>query len=136
MAKDNNLHIAKNEVLSNLELIARNLKLYYWDMLGYPGESNAINLINNFCHFHKFDFGRWKGHCIGEIMMIYPKYIKWCIDNVNTFKLNKEEEALFNTSWKHSIGGYKWDVIYGQVESVPAENPDYNIIELMLTSLQ
>lgn len=118
------------KVHDNLELRARNLKLYYWSMLGYPGEKTAVQLINHFCHFHKFDFGQWKGCCIGEIMLIQPSYIRWCINNVSTFKLNEEETALLNTSWKHSVGGYNWDITHNQIVNIPAEKPDYNLINL------
>ena len=89
-----------------IEERARNLKLFYWRMLGFPGINLAKELINHFCHYHKFTFGKWKGKCIGEIIMIDFQYIKWCIDNIPQFEMNKEEKALYNTSWKHNIGGY------------------------------
>lgn len=101
----------ENSIKNNFELRARNLKLYYWNMMNYPGETTAINLINNFCHHHKFTFGKWKGRCIGEIMIIFPEYIKWCIKNVPFFKMNKEEESLFNTSWEHNVSGISWDIM-------------------------
>lgn len=89
-----------------IEERARNLKLFYWGMLGYPGINLAKELINHFCHYHKFTFGKWKGKCIGEIIMIDFQYIKWCIDNIQQFEMNKEEKALYNTNWKHNTGGY------------------------------
>ena len=96
-----------------IEKRARNLKLFYWKMLGYPGVSLAKDLINHFCHYHKFTFGKYKGECIGEIMMTDFQYIKWCIDNCPIFKMNEEENALYNTSWKYSVGGYIDEFIYG-----------------------
>lgn len=90
----------------NIEEKARNLKLFYWNMRGYPGINLAKELINYFCNYHKFTFGKWKGKCIGEIMMIDFQYIKWCIDNIPLFEMNKEENVLYNTSWKYNIGGY------------------------------
>lgn len=119
----------ENKLRDNLELRARNLKLYCWDMLGYPGEITAIQLINHFCRYHKFDFGKYRNRYVGEIMMIDPQYIKWCIENVSSFRLNKEEEALLNTSWKYSVSGYRWDITHNETSIVPSEKPDYNIID-------
>ena len=56
----------ENSIRNNLELRARNLKVFYQRMLGYPGHYTAIKLINHFCHYHKFDFGKWKGEYIGR----------------------------------------------------------------------
>lgn len=114
----------------SLELRARNLKLYYWNMRGYPGEGVAINLINKFCNYQKFHFGKYKNRYIGEIMMICPSYIKWVIDNVPSFEISKEIKALYNTSWKHSVGGSSWNITTGEVVDIPGEMPDYDIIEL------
>lgn len=113
----------------NLTLRARNLKVFYWNMLGYPGESTAIKLINNFCNHHKFTFGKWKGRCIGEIMMIFPEYIKWYIENVSFFKMNKYENALWNTSWTHHIGGISWDVTHDEVKEILGDDYDNELIE-------
>ena len=85
---------------------ARNLKLFYWSMLGFPGINLAKELINHFCHYHKFTFGQYKGKCIGEIMMMDFPYIKWCLDNIPSFEMNEEEKALYNTGWKYNVGGY------------------------------
>ena len=113
---------------NNLELRARNLKLFYWRMLGYPGESVAINLINKFCHYQKFTFGKYKNQYVGEILMMFPDYIKWLIENVPSFTVNEEIKALYNTSWKHSIGGSSWNITNGTVINIPGEMPDYDII--------
>ena len=86
-------------------------------MLGYPGINLATELINHFCHYHKFTFGKWKGKCIGEIMMIDFQYIKWCIDNIPAFKMNEEEKALYSTSWKYSVGGYTSEFINGYIDT-------------------
>lgn len=96
-----------------IEKRARNLKLFYWKMCGYPGVNLAKELINHFCHYHKFTFGKWKGEYIGEIMMTDLQYITWCIDKVPAFEMNEEEKALYNTSWKYSVGGYTSEFIYG-----------------------
>ena len=100
-----------------IEERARNFKLFYWRMLGYPGINLAKELINHFCHYHKFTFGKWKGKCIGEIMMIDFQYIKWCIDNIPSFEMNEEEKALYNTSWKYSVGGYTSEFINGYIDT-------------------
>lgn len=117
------------ELYRNLSLRARNLKIYYWTMLGYPGEHTAIQLINHFCHYHKFTFGQWKGKPIGEIMMAFPSYIKWCLKNISFFKLNEEEKALFNTSWAYRIGGTSWDITHDEVTDIVGDRPDYKLIE-------
>ena len=83
-------------------------------MCGYPGVNLAKELINHFCHYHKFTFGKYEGRCIGEIMMTDLQYIMWCIDKVPAFKMNEEENALYNTSWKYSVGGYIDEFIYGR----------------------
>ena len=75
-------------------------------MLGFPGINLAKELINHFCHYHKFTFGQYKGKCIGEIMMMDFPYIKWCLDNIPSFEMNEEEKALYNTGWKYNVGGY------------------------------
>ena len=92
---------------------ARNLKLFYWNMRGYPGINLAKELINHFCHYHKFTFGKCKGKCIGEIIMTDLQYIMWCINNIPLFEMNEEEKALCNTSWEYNIGGYTSELNYG-----------------------
>ena len=119
----------ENSIINNLELRARNLKVFYWHMRGYPGEYRAIKLINNFCHHNKFTFGKWKGRCIGEIMMIFPEYITWCIKNIAFFKMNKEEQSLYNTSWVYNIGGTSWDVTCDYEYYKDGDTPNYSLIE-------
>lgn len=119
----------ETKLRNNLNLRARNLKIFYWEMLGYPGKYTAIKLINHFCHYHKFTFGRWKGRYIGEIMMIFPEYIKWCIENVSFFKMNKEEMALYNTSWVHYIGGTSWNITYNEIVDIEGDKPNYKLID-------
>lgn len=123
--------------MKSIEERARNLKLFYWSMLGYPGINLAKELINHFCHYHKFTFGKWKGKCIGEIMMIDFQYIKWCIDNIPSFEMNEEEKALYNTRWKYNEGGYVYEVINGNTYTKDGETYDKDLInkeiELMET---
>lgn len=119
----------ETELRNNLNLRARNLKIFYWNMRCYPGEHTAIQLINHFCHYHKFTFGQWKGSYIGEIMMIFPEYIKWCIINVPFFKMNREETALYNTSWTYHIGGTSWDITHDGVTDIEGDKYDYMLIE-------
>lgn len=95
-------------------------------MLGYPGINFAKELINHFCHYHKFTFGKWKGRCIGEIMMIDFQYIKWCIDNIPSFEMNEEEKALYNTSWKYSVGGYTSEFINGYIDTYTKDGETYD----------
>lgn len=115
----------ENNLRNSLPLRARNLKVYYWKVRGYPGESTAIRLINSFCHNNKFIFGKYKGRCVGEIMMKFPEYVKWCIKNVPFFKLNKEEQSLWDSSWSYNLGGYSWNVTTG--DSCILEGDNYNL---------
>ena len=112
--------------MKTIEERARNLKVFYWHMLGYPGINLATKLINHFCHYHKFTFGKWKGKCIGEIMMIDFQYIKWCIDNIPAFKMNEEEKALYSTSWKYSVGGYTSEFINGYIDTYTKDGDRYD----------
>lgn len=112
--------------MKTIEERARNLKVFYWHMLGYPGINLATKLINHFCHYHKFTFGKWKGKCIGEIMMIDFQYIKWCIDNIPSFEMNEEEKALYNTSWKYSVGGYTSEFINGYIDTYTKNGDTYD----------
>ena len=112
--------------MASIEESARNLKVFYWHMLGYPGINLAKKLINHFCHYHKFTFGKWKGKCIGEIMMIDFQYIKWCIDNIPSFEMNEEEKALYNTSWKYSVGGYTSEFINGYIDTYTKNGDTYD----------
>jgi hypothetical protein len=115
----------ENNLRNNLLLRARNLKVFYWKLRGYPGEYKATRLINNFCHNNKFTFGKWKGRCVGEIMMKHYSYVKWCIENIPFFKLNKEEQALYDSKWSYSVGGYSWNITTG--DSYTLEGDSYNL---------
>ena len=112
--------------MKSIEERARNLKLFYWSMLGYPGINLAKKLINHFCHYHKFTFGQYKGKCIGEIMMVDFQYIKWCIDNIPSFEINEEEKALYNTSWKCDEGGYTDEFINGYTDTYTKDSETYD----------
>ena len=114
--------------METIEERAYNLKLFYWSMLGYPGVNLAKELINHFCHYHEFTFGKWKGKCIGEIMMIDFQYIKWCIDNIPTFIMNEEEKALYNTSWRYDVGGYTSDISIGDTYTNDGDTYDKDFI--------
>ena len=114
--------------METIEERARSLKLFYWSMLGYPGINLAKELINHFCHYHKFTFGKWKGKCIGETMMTDFQYIKWCIDNIPSFEMNEEEKALYNTSWKYNVGGYVYEVINGNTYTKDGDTYDKGLI--------
>ena len=114
--------------MKTIEEKARNLKLFYWSTCGYPGINIAKELINHFCHYHKFTFGKWKGKCIGEIMMIDLQYIMWCIDNIPLFEMNEEEKALYNTTWKHNTGGYTSEFNCGYTYTKDGDTYDRDFI--------
>ena len=75
---------------------AKNLKNYYYKMLGYPGIYNAEELINNFCNNRTFWFGKYKGDTVASIIICDYQYVKWCLENLLWFSLTEEEQALFN----------------------------------------
>ena len=114
--------------METIEKRARNSKLFYWSMLGYPGVNLSKELLNHFCHDHEFTFGKWKGKCVGEIMMIDFQYIKWCIDNIPSFEMNEEEKALYSTSWKYNVGGYTSDIAIGDTYTKDGDTYDRYII--------
>lgn len=112
--------------MKSIEERAMDFKLFYWSMLGSSGISLAKELINRFCHYHKFTFGKWKGKCIGEMMMIDFQYIKWCIDNIPSFEMNDEEKALYDTSWKYNVGGYTSEFINGYIDTYNKDGDTYD----------
>lgn len=114
--------------MKTIEDKAINLKLFYWKMRGHPGINLAKELINHFCHYHRFTFGKWKGKCIGEVMMMDFQYITWCIDNIPSFEMNEEEKALYDTSWKHNIGGYTCEFNCGYIYSKDGDTYDRDYI--------
>lgn len=89
----------------DLKTRARNLFLFWAKMIGYPGYSTAIELVNKFAGNHKFAFGQYKNKGIGEIIFLDRHYISWCLKNISTFKLSKREQILFDTDTSYSIGG-------------------------------
>ena len=113
--------------MESIEEKAMNFKLFYWSMLGSPGINLAKELINQFCHYHKFTFGQYKDKCIGEIMMIDYQYIKWCIDNIHSFAMNEEEKVLYNTRWKYNVGGYTSEFINGYTGTYTKDVDIYDI---------
>lgn len=40
----------------------------------------------------EFDFGKYKGKTIGEVIEEDHSYIEWCLDTVNNFSLDAEAE--------------------------------------------
>ena len=112
--------------MKSIEERAMNLKLFYWSMLGFPGINLAKELINRFCHYHKFTFGQYKGKCIGEIMMMDFPYIKWCLDNIPSLEMNEEEKALYNTDWKYNARGYIDEFINGYVGTYTENGDTYD----------
>ena len=115
--------------MKSIEERARNLKVFYWNMRGYPGVNLAKELINHFCHYHKFTFGKYEGRYIGEVMMTDLQYIMWCIDKVPAFKMNEEENALYNTSWKYHVGGYNTDLNTTDTYDIDGDAYDKDLID-------
>ena len=46
----------------------------------------------------KFWFGKYKGQSIIDICKSDRSYVRWCIDNVKNFSLNKDEEVEYRLS--------------------------------------
>lgn len=113
--------------MKSIEEKAMNFKLFYWSMLGSPGINLAKELINRFCHYHKFTFGQYKDKCIGEIMITDFQYVKWCIDNIPSFDMNEEEKTLYITSWKYNVGGYTSEFINGYTGTYTKDGDIYDI---------
>lgn len=40
-----------------------------------------------------FTFGKYKGETFEHVAYINPRYVRWCIQNVEWFKVDKETEA-------------------------------------------
>ena len=40
----------------------------------------------------KLNFGKHKGKTIDEILHEDPTYIRWCLENIDWFKLSEEDE--------------------------------------------
>jgi len=115
------------ELKNNLKLRARNLYLYYYKLLGYPGYSDAVELVNHFSGNRKFDFGKYKGKGIGDIIFLDRQYIRWCLNNIPTFKLNEREQILFDTDTKISFGGYTMEITSGGCQSYEHEGDTYDL---------
>lgn len=58
--------------------------------------------------------------------MIDFSYIKWCIDNISSFKMNEEEKALYSASWKYNVGGYIDEFINGYIDTYTKEGDTYD----------
>ena len=41
-------------------------------------------------------FGKYSGLSVREVIEDDPEYIEWCLDEVDSFKLNDEAMALFD----------------------------------------
>lgn len=62
----------------------------------------------------KFWFGKYKGQNIIDICKSDRSYVRWCIDNVKNFSLNKEEDVEYRLSApkrviSHDYEGSVWE---------------------------
>ena len=62
-------------------------------------------------------------------MMTDFQYVMWCIDEVPAFKLNEEENALLNTSWKYDMGGYTTNLTYDDAYTIEGDTYDQDLID-------
>lgn len=121
--------------LSNLEMLAINLKNYYYKTLGYPCSYNARALINKFCDNNIFRFGKYKGETIASVIIDDYQYIKWCEENIKHFNLTKKEQALlYAFSQGHKIHGDKMVITSNNVDIEFADNNDvdYNLLKQLV----
>ena len=120
----------EKSISDNLPLRARNLYLFWYKMLGYPGIATAEKLIANFTHNRVFAFGKYKGACIGEMILLNRKYVNWCLENIPSFKLNKEELVLFTMDKSINLGGY------GDEFYIPGETYNNTLIDWEIKQLK
>ena len=47
-------------------------------------------------------FGKYKRLTIRKVLDYDPSYIKWCLNNIDTFEMSdKDREEVFNLSYAH-----------------------------------
>lgn len=52
-------------------------------------------------------FGKYKGQPVKKIILTHIGYIMWCLDNLNWFKLNEDEQELYDAM---AIAIVKYDI--------------------------
>ena len=107
--------------------VAKQFYIFWHKMCGYPGLCDAKKLIRKFTDNNKFDFGKYKGRFIADIIMADRQYIKWCIGNLSSFKLTEAEKALFNAGEKgYRIGGEGTEIIGNSCFSYEIKGDSYD----------
>lgn len=93
------------------KIAAKNIYLYYYSMLGYPGAEIAIQLANKFTGDEVIKFGKYEGNYLGEIILLDPQYIQWLLENTK-FTLSENATLLYDMT-KHGfyVGGYTTDFL-------------------------
>jgi len=43
-----------------------------------------------------FDFGKWKGAMLEDVIIDDPHYVAWCVDEIEDFKISKCAKELLN----------------------------------------
>ncbi len=57
----------------------------------------------------KLNFGKHKGKTIDEVLEEDPTYIRWCLENIDWFKLSEEDEkevSEWTDSWDREMEDY------------------------------
>ena len=126
----------EEKLRNNLPLRARNIKLFYKFMLGWPGEVTALRIVTNFCLNNKFTFGKFKGRCIGEIIILHPQYITWCLENIPWFSLKEREKILYEAPNNFYLGGLTWDVMTDEVTIKDPERYNNDLIDWEISQCQ
>ena len=63
----------------------------------------------------KFWFGKYKGQNIIDICKNDRSYVRWCIDNVKNFSLNKEEDVEYRLSAPKRVISHDYEDYEGSV---------------------
>ena len=60
----------------------------------------------------KLPFGKYKNSTIFEVLTEEPTYIKWCLENIEGFKLEPEVHEVYIISLNNDPNdNYRWDFL-------------------------
>ena len=64
---------------------------------------------------HKLGFGKHKGKTVEEILEDNPTYIRWCINNIETFVMSPEDtKEVLELAYKADCNAY--EDYYGAID--------------------
>ena len=50
----------------------------------------------------KFDFGKYKGKTVKQVMEIDVAYLEWCLCYIDTFVLSEEADIAYDIYWENN----------------------------------